>query len=260
MPFGDFIAAAKGNVDLVTADDTKVVVDSKLKKLGLKLIGIPHTELRHRSRLLFNMFKPKFEDSILDAGCGVGHYALHYAMKYEPFTVIGMDISGAKIAQAYELKESLNSKAKFMIGDVTATGFPDECFDMIISSEVLEHIPNDGDALAELTRVLKPKGTLLLSFPSDSEHSYGTQIKFGHVRPGYSWKRIYEMAKENNLKVEKLSGYSFAFGKLAWFINEKTFKFPILAAALFPFLYALTYLDITKIGYPNGWCVKLSKM
>ena len=51
-------------------------------------------------------------------------------------------------------------------GDATALPFADECFDAVITSEVLEHIPDDVGALAELRRVLRRGGVLAVTVPS----------------------------------------------------------------------------------------------
>jgi ubiquinone/menaquinone biosynthesis C-methylase UbiE len=259
MPFGDLISKAKGNVELVTADDQKVVVDSRLKKIGLKIFGLPHTEMRNRSRLILRNSKINPGDKILDAGCGIGLYGLEYAIKHNA-KVVGVDLSKEKIKNAEKLRESLNAKnIVFMEGDLTKLKFKDESFDFILSSDVLEHIPNDEKALSELTRVLKKNGGLILTFPYNYEHSRKVMKKFGHVRPGYDEDMMRVLAEKNNLKIEKMTGYTYFFGKLAWTINEKTFKIPPLAAILFYPLYLLTYLDVIKIGKPNGLFVKLRK-
>jgi len=49
--------------------------------------------------------------------------------------------------------------------DITAIDYPDERFDLIICSHVLEHIPDDRLAIKELFRVLKPTGTAILQVP-----------------------------------------------------------------------------------------------
>jgi len=257
--FGNILAYAKGNIDLVTADDIKVKVDSRLKKIGLSLIGLPHTEMRSRARLIFKNCQLKIRDKLLDAGCGIGLHGFEYDLKSKA-DVIGIDFSEEKISNAIKIKESLKSDMHFIVGDITDIPLSDNSFNAIICSEVLEHIKEDKKALKELVRVLKKDGTLILSFPAYTRHSMINMKKFGHVRIGYSLTMIKKMAKDNNLKIESISGYSYNFGKLAWWANEKTFKVPILAALCFPLLYALTFLDILKWGKPNGWVVKFSKM
>lgn len=260
MPFGDLISKSKEKIELVTADDQKVTVDSKMKKFGLKIFGIPHTEMRNRSRLIFSNFGLKKGNKILDAGCGIGLYGLELASKRDCF-VLGIDLSNDKINNAEKIRKSLKIKdIEFKKGDLTNLSVSDNSFDVIICSDVLEHIPNDEKAIAELIRVLKKEGRLLLTFPYDYLHSRKVMKKFGHVRPGYDEERIKELAKKNNLQIEKIRGYTYFFGKIAWAINEKTFKFPAIAALLFYPLYLLTYFDFIKIGKPNGLFVKLRKL
>jgi SAM-dependent methyltransferase len=49
--------------------------------------------------------------------------------------------------------------------DITSIGYPDDSFDLIICSHVLEHVPNDGLAMRQLCRVLKPGGAAVLQVP-----------------------------------------------------------------------------------------------
>ena len=81
------------------------------------------------------------------------------------------------------------ASAKVVLGDALSLPYADETFDCVIASEILEHIPQDGAAIAELIRVLKVGGTLAVSVPrwlpervcwllSDEYHSNDG----GHVR------------------------------------------------------------------------------
>ena len=76
-----------------------------------------------------------------------------------------------------------------MVADITGLPFPDNFFDMVICSEVLEHIPDQHSAIKEMIRVLRPGGDLIVSVPrylpericwalSDSYH----QNANGHIR------------------------------------------------------------------------------
>lgn len=51
--------------------------------------------------------------------------------------------------------------------DITSIPFPDESFDWVLCSHVLEHVPRDDLAFAEIRRVLKPDGLALLQHPID---------------------------------------------------------------------------------------------
>jgi SAM-dependent methyltransferase len=55
--------------------------------------------------------------------------------------------------------------------DITQLCFRDNCFDVVMCNHVLEHVPNDGKALSEIYRVLKPGGWASLQVPLDGEHT-----------------------------------------------------------------------------------------
>ena len=55
--------------------------------------------------------------------------------------------------------------------DVTALPYPSASFDLVICNHVLEHVPDDGTAMRELCRVLKPKGVAILQVPISANSS-----------------------------------------------------------------------------------------
>src|SRR3546814_6839351 len=76
-------------------------------------------------------------------------------------------------------------------GDGVFLPFPDDTFDRIIAAEVLEHIPDDEGAIAELHRVLKPGGTIAVTIPAWfpekvcwalSDEYHAPHVAGGHVR------------------------------------------------------------------------------
>lgn len=56
--------------------------------------------------------------------------------------------------------------------DITSIPFPDDHFDVIYCSHVLEHVPDDRGAMAELCRVLRPLGFAILQVPITAEHTW----------------------------------------------------------------------------------------
>lgn len=97
--------------------------------------------------------------ALLDAGCGTG--GLLAALRREGFTVgLEYDAGAARRAQA-------KSGAAIVRGSVTALPFDDARFDAAVSADVLCHAAVEpARALAELRRVLRPGGRLLLNLPS----------------------------------------------------------------------------------------------
>lgn len=108
---------------------------------------------------------------VIDVGCGAGRHSFEAYRRGA--NVIAFDQDAAELAnvdtilqamgQAGEAPES--AKAQVVVGDALALPYPDGSFDTVIASEILEHIPDDDGAIAELIRVLKPGGTLAVTVP-----------------------------------------------------------------------------------------------
>lgn len=103
---------------------------------------------------------------VLDAGCGDGinMTVLRDLLAVRGFgcTLIGSDYNALRLARAPSGQGSLLLQA-----DLRAMPFPDAAFDMILCSHVLEHIPEDGEALRELARMLAPGGLLIVAVPNE---------------------------------------------------------------------------------------------
>ncbi len=107
---------------------------------------------------------------VLDVGCGSGRHACAAARRVGT-TVVGADIGHAEVKAArnrFDLDMAMGeagSPIRLLAADITALPFPAAAFDLVICSEVLEHIPDHRTAAAEMARVLKPTGTLAVSVP-----------------------------------------------------------------------------------------------
>lgn len=103
----------------------------------------------------------KSEIKILDIGCGVG-YGLAFFANHNYKKLFGIDIN------KYSLKISKERcpKANVKYGDVMKIPFQSNKFNLVILTEVIEHLDNPQTALKEIRRVLGPKGILFLTTPN----------------------------------------------------------------------------------------------
>jgi ubiquinone/menaquinone biosynthesis C-methylase UbiE len=104
--------------------------------------------------------KEKIEGPTLDVGCGDGFFA---QIVFEKPLEAGIDLDPLEVSKA----EKSRSYHKVVHGSATEMPFPNRSFKTVISNCVLEHIPDIDAALGEIHRVLKPKGRLLITVPSE---------------------------------------------------------------------------------------------
>jgi ubiquinone/menaquinone biosynthesis C-methylase UbiE len=125
---------------------------------------------------------------VLDAGCGVGHVAIHLAQR-------GLRIQGIDVVDRHIQKALQNIKAADLESVVAVQkmdyhhldGFTGELFDGVYTMETFVHATNPEAALAEFYRVLKPGGTMALYEYDHSLHSAPNDLK-------ESFKQINEYA------------------------------------------------------------------
>jgi SAM-dependent methyltransferase len=97
---------------------------------------------------------------ILDEGCGVGMYVralLPYAQ-----TVYGTEVETDYLLQAVQTVP----EAHLSLTPAEQLPFPENSFDLLLSHEVLEHVHDDRQAVAEIVRVLKPGGRAVIFVPN----------------------------------------------------------------------------------------------
>jgi SAM-dependent methyltransferase len=138
-------------------------------------------------------------DLVLDLGCGAGRHA------FEAFRrgarVVALDYDEAELKDVKAMFAALDAAERETLastscgvcanGDATRLPFPDAVFDHVIAAEVLEHIPADAKAIAELARVLKVGGTMAVTVPAWlaeqvcwalSDEYHAPFVEGGHVR------------------------------------------------------------------------------
>ena len=120
---------------------------------------------------------------VLDLACGEGYGSALLARRAA--VVVGVDLSQQAIDHARRTYPDRRN-VEFQVGSCTSIPAPDAGFDVAVSFETLEHIAAQEQFMAELARVLKPGGLLLVSCPNKAEYTdkRGTRNEF-HVKELY---------------------------------------------------------------------------
>lgn len=105
--------------------------------------------------------KFKKAGKILDVGCGAGYFLA--VAKKNGWQTYGVEVS--KIAADYAEKKF---GIKVFTGELLQANYPDEYFDVVTLWHVLAHLPNPSETLAEINRILKKDGLLVLTVPNIS--------------------------------------------------------------------------------------------
>ena len=102
-------------------------------------------------------------DHVLDVGCGTGEDVRTIAGRTLGVSVIGIDASGDKVREARARTLGLPRPVDFRVGDACALPFEDETFDACRADRVFHHLVDPGKALAEMARVTRPGGRVVVS-------------------------------------------------------------------------------------------------
>lgn len=115
--------------------------------------------------------------NILDVGSGAGQISNHLLKFADPDAEITcFDLSPEMLRRARQRLKS--ARPMYLAADLTHLPFADETFDCVTCGYVLEHLPDPRTGLAELSRVMKPGGRMLLLTTEDS---------FGGAWTSYIW-------------------------------------------------------------------------
>ena len=156
-------------------------------------------EQQVRARTVLAGLRPRAGETILDIGCGNARDIL--PMLRDGAVIVGVDLSEGMIRQARaDLAAAGYRDVRLEVGDATALQFADGTFDKIVCSEVIEHIPDADKAMAEMHRVLRPGGILVLSTPNRrSWYGFDRYVLWSHVlrkrwnHPYDNWRSVSEL-------------------------------------------------------------------
>jgi SAM-dependent methyltransferase len=184
-------------------------------------------------------------DLVLDIGCGYGRHS--YEAIRRGARAVALDLSDTELKDvlatfaAMGQSEDLPPEAHGGVVNANALTLPfaDGTFDHVIASEVLEHIPDDTDAMAEIARVTKPGGTITITVPRAGQEVVCWVLSNeyhntpgGHVRI-YRQRQIIDRLRGAGLRARGV-GFAHALHTPYWWlrcaVGPKNLENPLVKA------------------------------
>ncbi len=151
--------------------------------------------------------------AVLDIGCGSSRIILDLK------EAVGMDILFRK------LRFLKPNHSKLVQASTFALPFKPESFDVVINSQVIEHIPEDPEIMNEMWRVLRPGGTLILGTPDYGRWSWvALEWMYGKVlEGGYAHEHITHYTRQSLAELIRANGFEVLDCKYVGY-SEMIFK------------------------------------
>jgi ubiquinone/menaquinone biosynthesis C-methylase UbiE len=140
-----------------------------------------HGQLRALRRRTATLARLQPGDNVLDVGCGTGTLALEVQHRVgSAGRVVGVDPSPRQIARARSKAARRKLPVEFQIGVIEQLAFPDQTFDVVLSTLMMHHLPDSlkRQGLAEIARVLKPGGRLVITDFTRKQERQGRAARF----------------------------------------------------------------------------------
>jgi len=151
---------------------------------------------RLENQKLFNRDTAK----MLDIGCGSGAMMLAAG---KMASIAGLEVSPTALKN---LRGDVRGKT--IAASVLNAPYPDESFDVITCLDVIEHIENDGYALNEIFRILKPGGLVLINVPAYQWLWSDWDVSLGHYCR-YTKHRLCTLLDQSNFRIVHSSYENF---------------------------------------------------
>ncbi len=170
---------------------------------------------RAKVRTLIRMLPGLQGKRCLDITCGDNTGSLNYYFRAHGGWWTSADLEGRNLPV---MKNLLGARLLHL--DERRFAFADNSFDIVVSIDCLEHLPEEAPFLAELFRVTKPGGVAIVTVPNGDGRLLANKVKkligmtpekYGHVRPGYTAEELAAVVNAAGFVVEEHAGYSKFF-------------------------------------------------
>ncbi len=238
------------------------------RRLGYFLFGEMHIPGRLRSWHVIKELKrlglwgpaPR---TVLDAGGGEGAFSYWLARKFPAWRIVVADNEPGTIARGLRMKAALGlTNLEVRRVDLRDPG-DERAFDLVLCTDVLEHIEEDDLVVKHLAYALRPGGALIVTSPSVPQPRHLALVRwrerrigfspsdYGHVRDGYSEATLCRLFDNVGLTVDRIGRTFGRFGTLMFdlfFVTGDSRPHPLVYLLLWPLYMTLSALDLAFPG------------
>jgi ubiquinone/menaquinone biosynthesis C-methylase UbiE len=150
-------------------DELRDLYEARAAQQYAAPVALPDPRVDRKFRKICELVREQLPcEAFLDAGCGDGRYLAALADEL-PARRAGVDLSARILETAAQRVE-----ADYRQASLESLPFEDDAFDLVLCTQVIEHVPNASAAIFELARVVRPGGRLVIS--TDNERNTITRV------------------------------------------------------------------------------------
>jgi SAM-dependent methyltransferase len=220
------------------------MINNKFLNLKIANDNLESFVIRSEIFKAINNAIPHFSGSVLDSGCGSMPYKELIIKNKKVTNYIGLDINTGL---------DYGGKKPDFLWDGIKMPFENNNFDVVVSTEVLEHIPDAVLYLGEVMRVLKPGGIFFFTVPflmslHEVPHDY-------YRYTPYSLERIFKNSGFEKIEIKAMGGYHAALAQmLGLWVNMYLWgkKKKIMRVILKPIIKFLYHNDKPPVNFKKS--------
>ena len=246
----------------------------KIYYLYLSLTTLTEWYVKPQIKKYINDKKSRF--AVLDAGAGFGQYSYYISRRFPNVRITAMDLDQSRVEGLKIFARKFCPNLECLQANAVNLNINAE-FDLILCTDVLEHIYDDTKVIVNFYRALKRNGKLILNVPIRPQRRALRFLhkkndfrpeRFGHVREGYTQEELIGKLSSNGFEIKKIIrffGFFGSFGYELFFVaqSNQTLFFalaPFYFVFIHPFVLCAMMIDrISNVKDGNGVLVIAEK-